>query len=374
MIRKNTKKKVSRKRNPVNKDRNRLRNVMSRNFLNHYNNRGWFLNHVFTADPDAFSKYITYIKQGYECEDCEKEYDKCECEYCPDCKFNRCLCMLDIERKTNYPAEERIRVAKVWWELSKLFDEPYENLPYYPEKDSKFIRFTDFLSQNSSFPEYREIALNLLEAYDDKVDISNVGKNLIYYDLSDMDLSGMDLSAHVFYKTIMKNTNLQRANLSHTNLSEMRLEHVNMSNTDLSSSRWYKVILSKSNLSNSNLSNSKLDYVESYNSDLSSVNLRDSDFYMIDLIESNLSKADLTGASSNSGNSNFYKTNLSGANLTNADLSNVSLEGTNFTDAIIDKSTIFRNNDFIEKAIGLRISNPIKRRFIRKKSNAKKSF
>ena len=269
-------KRIKKKRNPDHNDHARLRNAMSSYFIDDYSEK-WFLYHIIVSDPDNLSSDITYIKQGYECEDCGKNWENCECEHCPDCKFNRCLCMLDIERKTNYPAEERIRVAKVWWELSKLFDEPFEKiLCEEDEEDKKFIKFIKSLTPNSSFPEYREIALDLLEAYDNKIDLSV--NDLRYYDLSGMDLSGMDLSRKDFKHANLSKSDLSKSNLSNANLDRSDLSQSNLQKANLSNSSLQKTNLFGVNLSNANLSNANLMHSVLTRANLSDTNLKGSKF------------------------------------------------------------------------------------------------
>jgi len=286
-------KRIKRKKNPRN-DRNRLINAIGKDFFSYYD-KTWFLYNAVYTNTDGLSNRLCFIKQGYECDDCEEEYPTCECEYCSDCKFNRCLCLLDIVKKSEYSAKEQIRVAKVWWELARLMDEPLQEI--YPmvesfkeySDDKKFIKFLESLTPESSFPEYREIALNLLEAYDDKVDLSK--ENLSYYDLSGMDLSNMDLV----------NKNFLKSNLSKTDLS----------NTDLSDSY----------LRNANLSYS-------------------------DLTNANLQRADLRF------------TNLNGTNLSGVDLYGADLLGADFKNSILTKTTNFKDAYFIDEALNLKIPNP----------------
>ena len=61
-------KKVSRKRNPINKDRNRLRNVMSDDLLEEIS-KYWFSGSIALSNPDDLSSGIVFIKQGYTCEE-----------------------------------------------------------------------------------------------------------------------------------------------------------------------------------------------------------------------------------------------------------------------------------------------------------------
>jgi len=251
-----------RKRNPVRKDRNRLRNKLNPKFIRAYYTDTWFMDHITSSDPELLCEHIILMIQAYKCDDCGDEYFECECEKgCPDCKFNRCLCLLDIEKKSEYTTEERIRVAKIWWELSRLFGESYEKVKYYrDENDKKFIKFIKSLTPNSSFPEYREIALDLLEAYDNKIDLSV--NDLSYYDLSGMDLSGMDLSGKILCGTILIKSNLSRVNLTNVDLTGVNLLGANL----------YKA----------NLSGAFLTYVNFTNADLTDTNLSDANLYLAD--------------------------------------------------------------------------------------------
>ena len=256
-------KRIKRKKNPRN-DRNRLINAIGKDFFSYYD-KTWFLYNAVYTNTDGLSNLLCFIKQGYSCDDCEKDHDSCECEYCEDCKFNRCLCLLNIVKKSEYTTKERIKVAKVWWELAKLMDEPLQEI--YPmvesfkeyHEDKKFIKFLESLTPNSSFPEYREIALSLLEAYDDKVDLSK--DNLIYYDLSNMDLSNKNFL----------NANLSNTYLSNTNLSDSFLRDVNLSYSDLTNANLQRVDLRFANLNGANLSG-----VDLYGADLLGTDFKNS--------------------------------------------------------------------------------------------------
>src|SRR5574338_1098485 len=51
--------------------------------------------------PSSFLSLKIYYNHGEECKDCGERNEYCQCEQCPDCEFNRCLCDLDIT-KTEY--------------------------------------------------------------------------------------------------------------------------------------------------------------------------------------------------------------------------------------------------------------------------------
>lgn len=142
----------------------------------HENDPPYFI-HMVRFGPSALEEEITLMRQGFFCKDCKEQYTICECEDCPDCKFNRCLCSLDIIKNINdiYTAGERIKVSKIFWELSKIMNEDYnecsKNLMlkrlHYEKKyimDFEIWKnFIESLTPDSSFPEYRIIAINLLE-------------------------------------------------------------------------------------------------------------------------------------------------------------------------------------------------------------------
>lgn len=45
-----------------------------------------------------------------KCTDCKEKYDKCECEKCEDCNFNKCTCDLNTFKETwNYVADLAIK-------------------------------------------------------------------------------------------------------------------------------------------------------------------------------------------------------------------------------------------------------------------------
>ena len=46
---------------------------------------------------DDFTEAKIYLNQGEDCEDCFKKYNKCECDYCPECNFKKCLCDITKE-------------------------------------------------------------------------------------------------------------------------------------------------------------------------------------------------------------------------------------------------------------------------------------
>src|SRR5574338_581039 len=54
--------------------------------------RSAFLN----GDPYDLKDALVYYNQGEECDDCGKDYTACECEWCEDCNWKKCLCDLDI--------------------------------------------------------------------------------------------------------------------------------------------------------------------------------------------------------------------------------------------------------------------------------------
>ena len=126
--------------------------------------------------PDYFVNFFIRFKQyspdGY-CYDCD-QYN-CICETCPDCGFDRCLCSLDIRKAPDYTANERIRLFKVIFELAKIFNEKFTRrfkrlLLEKIQRQQKYItgyhEFKDFIesvNEHSYFPEYRIIAINLLE-------------------------------------------------------------------------------------------------------------------------------------------------------------------------------------------------------------------
>ena len=212
-------KRIKRKKNPRNNDHNRLINAMDKNFLITYYNSLKFSNFITSGDPENLVNTLIMTKQGLDCHDCDHPFMRCSCEKCPDCKFNRCLCLLDIQKKSEYTTKERIRVAKVYWELARLFGDEFDELYIEDrEKDQKFIKFIRSLTPNSSFPEYREIALNLLEAYDDSIDLSK--KDLSYYDLSNMDLSNMDLSHTNLSGTDLSGSILYNTNFVHAKITK----------------------------------------------------------------------------------------------------------------------------------------------------------
>ena len=39
---------------------------------------------------------MIYNSQGGECDDCDKDFQECECEKCDDCKYRKCLCDLNL--------------------------------------------------------------------------------------------------------------------------------------------------------------------------------------------------------------------------------------------------------------------------------------
>ena len=224
-------KRIKRKTNPRNNDHNRLINAMDKNFLRMYYNSLKFSNYIASGDPENLVNTLIITKQGLDCYDCYHSFMGCECEYCSDCKFNRCLCLLDIEKKSEYTTKERIKIAKIYCELSRLFGDDFDELYIEDrEKDQKFIKFIRSLTPNSSFPEYREIALSLLEAYDDSIDLSK--KDLSYYDLSNMDLSNMDLSYYDLSHTNLSGTDLSGSILYRTDFAYAKItKSTNFENT-----------------------------------------------------------------------------------------------------------------------------------------------
>lgn len=62
-----------------------------------------------------FANAQNYYRQGFNCKDCDQTYAKCKCEYCEDCKYNRCMCSYDIENDD----ERHDLIRKDIWKLAK---------------------------------------------------------------------------------------------------------------------------------------------------------------------------------------------------------------------------------------------------------------
>src|SRR5574338_167114 len=84
----------------------------------------WSLyNAILYGEPTDLVNSISLLKLGFvKCDDCDKDYYACRCEYCEDCKLNRCLCDWNLNR-SSYGSYEVIKFA---WNLAKeLFDKNY---------------------------------------------------------------------------------------------------------------------------------------------------------------------------------------------------------------------------------------------------------
>lgn len=49
---------------------------------------------IIHPDLEYFSRTLNYYYQGGRCDDCGYYYDECECEYCENCYYRRCICEL----------------------------------------------------------------------------------------------------------------------------------------------------------------------------------------------------------------------------------------------------------------------------------------
>lgn len=68
------------------------------------------------------SQRLSYGSQRLFCDDCDKIYDECECEKCPDCDYNRCMCDLRLNKKSFVGIgwdKTKFKVRKKAWYLAK---------------------------------------------------------------------------------------------------------------------------------------------------------------------------------------------------------------------------------------------------------------
>ena len=92
------------------------------------------------GNPIDFVNAISAYKIGPECHDCNnsllkerpRAYHDCECEKCRDCKFNRCLCDLNLKFKgfetEDYSKSEREKVKKAGHEfLFQILEDDFYN-------------------------------------------------------------------------------------------------------------------------------------------------------------------------------------------------------------------------------------------------------
>ncbi len=99
---------------------------------------------LWSGTYDALPRLLTYLRQGWICDDCGKDDLLCECEKCPDCNHNRCVCdFIDLDRE-----ESRKKVRLLTWKLAK------ENLN--DEELKYFVVKTINVNHLSHFHEYPE--------------------------------------------------------------------------------------------------------------------------------------------------------------------------------------------------------------------------
>src|SRR5574338_1012825 len=83
-------------------------------------------NGLHTGWPDFLSRALTYYNIGDFCNDCQKDYDLCQCEGardisgpCEECGQNRCICDYDIRFNEEYLDISYEKVRKEVWNLAR---------------------------------------------------------------------------------------------------------------------------------------------------------------------------------------------------------------------------------------------------------------
>lgn len=136
-------------------------------------------NAIVYGSPKQLSNLRVYINQKFKCEDCDEYYDTCECEWCEDCEFHKCLCIMELLEKEwdssfdNLNENIRIRnkIRKIVWEFAKLIlpDKELKRLIQnlrrydYNTPSGGKNRFIKEISINSSFPKERELMIRLFD-------------------------------------------------------------------------------------------------------------------------------------------------------------------------------------------------------------------
>lgn len=51
---------------------------------------------LYDGTMRSLTNTLIYLKQGFYCKDCDEVYWKCKCDYCENCRSNKCICYLNL--------------------------------------------------------------------------------------------------------------------------------------------------------------------------------------------------------------------------------------------------------------------------------------
>ena len=163
--------------------------------------------------------------------------------------------------------------------------------------------------------------------------------NLTDADLREADLKDASLREANLTSADLFRTNLISADLRVANLKDASLSFANLTSADLFRANLTDASLSFANLTSADLFRANLTSADLFRANLTSADLREANLTSADLREANLTSADLREADLTS--ADLTGVDLSEADLGQADLTAVNLSETNFSNSVLDGTTLY---------------------------------